>query len=147
MNQNAEEQGPLTGSPPAAADAALPGAKDAGSEIVGRCEQVLAHAWMVRTFIKHCDEVEDFPELMGIVRAVFDVSRALESRVSEPAAYFRMLEKKIGTLRKAVQQFRVDAQRASTHTNFRQAVISMEACLAELERLLEMGRNAVKDST
>ena len=35
-------------------------------------QQKMAHAWMVRTFIKHCDEVEDYPELMGIVRAVFD---------------------------------------------------------------------------
>ena len=44
-------------------------------------QKTMAHAWMVRTFIKHCDEVEDFPELMGIVRAVFDMSRAIENKV------------------------------------------------------------------
>ncbi len=153
MNQSADqpgtEAGALAGASDTAANATPSSAASpvpAGAELVARCEQVMAHAWMVRTFIKHCDESEDFPELMGIVRAVFDMSRALETRVADPAGYFRMLEKKIGTLRKAAAQFREDAQRASTHTNFRQAVISIEACVAELERLLQLGRGAVKDS-
>ena len=67
---------------------------------VERCQEIMAHAWMVRTFIKHSDEVEDFPELMGIVRAVFDTSRALETRVTEEPAYLKMLSKKIGKLEK-----------------------------------------------
>ncbi|MAG94211.1 MAG: amidohydrolase [Planctomycetaceae bacterium] len=105
-------------------------------EIVTRCEQVMAHAWMVRTFIKHCEEIDDFPELMGIVRAVFDTARALETRLDEPNAYFKMLGKKIGKLRSAAEQFRVDAQAASTHMNFQQAVVSMDACVEELVELL-----------
>ncbi len=47
------------------------------SQLVERFQKTMAHAWMVRTFIKHCDEVEDYPELMGIVRSVFDMSRAI----------------------------------------------------------------------
>ncbi len=105
-------------------------------EIVARCEQVMAHAWMVRTFIKHCEEIDDFPELMGIVRAVFDSARALETRLDDPNAYFKMLGKKIGKLRDAAKQFRVDAQAASTHMNFQQAVVSMDACVEELVELL-----------
>ena len=105
-------------------------------QIVAECETVMSHAWMVRTFIKHCDEVEDFPELMGIARAVFDTSRALETRVGDPAGYLAMLRKKIGRLRTAAEQFRHDAQTASTHMNFRQAVLSMDACVARLEQLL-----------
>ncbi len=105
-------------------------------ELVNRCQEVLAHAWMVRTFVKHSDEVESFPELMQVVRTVFDVSRSLESRVAEPSAYFRQLRKKFRRLREAADQFRHDAPVASDHTNFKQAVISMDACISELERLL-----------
>lgn len=100
----------------------------------------MAHAWMVRTFVKHSDEVEDFPELMNMVRAVFDISRALETRVADPAAYLQMLRKKLGKLRVAADQFRVDAPHASTHTNFAQAVISMDACIESLAELLAAGQ-------
>lgn len=113
-----------------------PGNNLTPQQIVSECETVMSHAWMVRTFVKHCDEVEDFPELMGIVRAVFDTSRALETRSADPTGYLAMLRKKIGRLRAAAKQFRRDAQAASTHMNFRQAVLSMDACVARLEQLL-----------
>lgn len=103
---------------------------------VEECQKVMAHAWMVRTFIKHSPEAEDFPELMGIVRAVFDTARALETRVDDPPGYQRMLQKKLGKLRAATEEFAAQAPKASTHTNFAQAVISMRACVEELGRLL-----------
>jgi hypothetical protein len=109
------------------------------AELVAKCQKVMAHAWMVRTFVKHSEEVEDFPELMGIVRAVFDTSRALETRVDDPPGYLKMLRKKIGKLRSAARQFETDAPAASTHTNFQQAVISMNFCLDQLEDLLATG--------
>lgn len=110
------------------------------SEVVDRCQQVMAHAWMVRTFVKHAEEAEDFPELMGIARIVFDVSRALETRVADAPSYLHMLSKKIGKLKSATEQFRRDAPQASTHTNFQQAVVSMETCVETLAELLEQGR-------
>ena len=100
-------------------------------------QKTMAHAWMVRTFIKHCDEIDDFPELMGIVRAVFDMSRAIENKADEPDTYFRFAAKKIGKLRKAVVQFREDAWRASTHTNFQQAVVSVEHATERMESILD----------
>ena len=78
-------------------------------QLVERFQKTMAHAWMVRTFIKHCDEVEDYPELMGIVRAVFDMSRAIESKSDDPAVYFKFAGKKIGKLRKAAIQFQENA--------------------------------------
>ena len=33
------------------------------NNLVTASQKVMAHAWMVRTFIKHSDEVEDFPEI------------------------------------------------------------------------------------
>jgi hypothetical protein len=120
---------------------------ETAQDIVRRCEQVMAHAWMVRTFIKHSDEVDEYPELMNMVRAVFDTSRALETRTQDPAAYFKMLQKKLGKLRTAAEQFRYDAEEASAHTNFRQAVVSMNASVGELERLLQAGLQAVARPT
>lgn len=107
--------------------------------IVARCQLVMAHAWMVRTFVKHSEEVENFPELMQLVRTVFDVSRALETRVEDPPAYLQMLRKKLGKLRAAAEQFRTDAPEASGHMNYRQAVISMDACVDDLASLLQSG--------
>ncbi|MBL4883790.1 MAG: amidohydrolase [Planctomycetaceae bacterium] len=104
----------------------------------------MSHAWMVRTFIKHSEEVEDFPELMGIVRAVFDTARALETRIDDPAAYLKMLSKKLGKLRKATDQFSKDAPIASTHTNFQQAVCSVDACCIQLQELLSQGNELLK---
>ena len=110
------------------------------SDIVRRCDELLAHAWMVRTFIKHGEEVDDYPELMEIVRSVFDISRALETRQADPIGYVKMLNKKVGKLSKAAEQFAVDALKASTHTNFQQAVKSMNVCVRELQSLSARGR-------
>lgn len=108
------------------------------ADAVAHCQVVFAHAWMVRTFVKHSETVEDFPELMQVVRTVFDTARALEPKVAEPAAYLTTLRKKIGKLRAAADQFRVDAPAASDHENFRQAVISLDGCVVELERVLAL---------
>lgn len=116
-------------------------------ELLKRAQQVMAHAWMVRTFVKHAEEVEDFPELMTLPRTVFDTARALETRVDEPAKYFTMLNKKIGKLRKAVEQFQQDAPQASTHMNYQQAVISMDACLLELESLLKSANQVLSNNS
>ena len=114
-------------------------ADDELSSIVAECQNIMAHAWMVRTFVKHSEEVEDFPELMGIVRSVFDTSRALETRLDDPPGYLKMLRKKIGKMKVAARQFEQDAPAASTHTNFQQAVISMNFCLVQLDLLLDRG--------
>ncbi len=105
-------------------------------QLVDLFQKTMAHAWMVRTFIKHCDEVEDYPELMGIVRAVFDMSRAIETKTDDPTVYFKFVRKKLGKLRKAAEQFQQDAWSASTHTNFQQAVTSILYSVEQMEHLL-----------
>ncbi len=119
------------------------------SEVVVRCDEIMSHAWMVRTFIKHSEEVEDFPELdglMGIVRSVFDASRALETRVDDPAGYLKMLGKKIGKLKTAVVKFERDAFEVSEHSNFVMAVRSVQVCARDLEALLEHGRSLLHNA-
>ena len=110
------------------------------AEVVQQCDDVMAHAWMVRTFIKHSEEGEDYTELMDIVRTVFDSSRALETRADDPPAYLHMLRKKIGKLRAAAAQFAIDAPKISMHTNFAMAVRSMNLCVRDLENLLKLGQ-------
>ena len=110
------------------------------AEVVQQCDDVMAHAWMVRTFIKHSEEGEDYTELMDIVRTVFDSSRALETRFDDPPAYLHMLRKKIGKLRAAAAQFAIDAPKISMHTNFAMAVRSMNLCVRDLENLLKLGQ-------
>jgi hypothetical protein len=79
---------------------------------------------MIRTFIKHSDEVEDYPELNEMARTIFDVFRAVETQVEDPQSYFRTVRKKLGKLSSAAEQFEKDAWHASTHTNFQQAAIA-----------------------
>jgi hypothetical protein len=105
--------------------------------LVQRSQNVMAHGWMIRTFIKHCDEVEDFPELNEMARTIFDVFRAVETQVNDPVAYFRTIRKKIGKLVEAAEQFRRDAWHASTHTNFQQCAIAAAFLGQQLRELME----------
>src|SRR5262245_34942008 len=98
-------------------------------------DKLFAHLWMVRTFVKHAPEVEDFPELMQVVRSIFDPSRAVETHRQDPADFIRMVKKKRAKLKSAAEQFRKDAPLASDHTNFKMAVRSLDAALEALDRL------------
>lgn len=92
--------------------------------LVVRSQKVMAHGWMIRTFIKHSDEVEDYPELNEMARTIFDVFRAVETQVEDSQSYFKTIRKKLGKLTAAAEQFEKDAWHASTHTNFQQAAIA-----------------------
>lgn len=122
-------------------------ARDAGAQqlakLVERSQRLMSHAWMIRTFVKHSDEVEDFPQLNEMARTIFDVFRAVETQIHEPAGYFKTVRKKLSKLQAAAEQFAKDAWHASTHTNFQQAVIAsrflceqLSEVLAEAESLL-----------
>jgi hypothetical protein len=104
--------------------------------LVARSQKVMAHGWMIRTFIKHCDEVEDFPELNEMARTIFDVFRAVETQIEDPVSYFRTVRKKVAKLRSAAEQFEKDAWHASTHTNFQQCAVAAKFLGEQLQELL-----------
>jgi hypothetical protein len=104
--------------------------------LVERCQKTMAHAWMIRTFVKHSDEVEDYPDLNEMARTIFDIFRALETQVEDPAGYFKVVRKKLSKLRAAAVQFEKDAWHASTHTNFQQAAIAAKFLGDQLAELL-----------
>jgi len=116
-----------------------PEAQQQLKELVERSQRIMAHAWMVRTFVKHCDEVEDYPELNEMARTIFDTFRALETQIDDPSSYFRFLRKKLGKLRTASREFKKNAWHASTHTNFQQAVISIAYVVEQLEDIMARG--------
>jgi hypothetical protein len=112
-----------------------PEVQDRLQELINVSQRIMAHAWMVRTFVKHSDEVEDYPELNEMARSIFDTFRALETQVDNAESYFRFLRKKLGKLKAASVEFEKNAWHASTHTNFQQAVISIVYVVEQLEAI------------
>ena len=53
------------------------------TKLVERTQKLMSHAWMIRTFVKHSDEVEDFPQLNEMARTIFDVFRAVETQMTQ----------------------------------------------------------------
>ena len=47
-------------------------------DAMDRINLILAHAWMVRNFLKHADEVQEDEEMLDVHRMIFDYSRAVE---------------------------------------------------------------------
>ena len=107
-------------------------------QAVERINVVLAHAWMVRTFLKHADEIQDDEELLGVPRTIFDYVRAVEPAYQRQDAkeYLHRIKGKLPKLRRAAELFAAQYRRASDHTNFQMAAISLTACVKEIEAVL-----------
>ena len=43
-------------------------------EKVPAIDDLLSHVWMVRAFLKHCEEAEEDEELREVPRALYDLS-------------------------------------------------------------------------
>src|SRR5437763_15445501 len=88
---------------------------------------ILAHAWMIRNFLKHADEVQEDEEMLDVHRMIFDVIRAVEpSRErGDHKEYLRRLKGKLPKLRRVAELFAADYRRVSTHTNFEMASLSL----------------------
>jgi cob(I)alamin adenosyltransferase len=104
-----------------------------------RIDTLLSHVWMVRTFLKHCEEAEEDEELQEIHRALYDYMLALGSplRSGDAAAYLKQARKKLSKLRRASALFVEIQPDVSTHTNFQMASHSLSAAVAELEQVLQ----------
>jgi hypothetical protein len=99
---------------------------------------VLAHAWMVRTFLKHADEIQDDEELLEVPRMVFDYIRALEPSYQrgDAAEYLRRARGKLPKLRRVADRLAKEYERVSDHTNFQMAALSLSACVRQIETIL-----------
>jgi hypothetical protein len=103
-----------------------------------RLDALLTHVWMVRTFIKHSEELEDDPELGDVQRTLYDYMLALGTtwKAQDAQRYLKQARKKIGKLRQATDLFTKLQPEVSTHTNFQMAAASLQQAVKEIEAVL-----------
>lgn len=98
----------------------------------------LAHLWMVRTFLKHADEIQDDEELLDVPRTLFDCIRAVEPAAlrGDTKEYLHRLKGKLSKLRRAAELLQREYRRVSAHTNFEMAALSLTASVRQIEEIL-----------
>lgn len=107
-------------------------------EAMDRINVVFAHAWMVRNFLKHADEVQEDEAMLDVHRTIFDTLRAAEPSFQRRDAkeYLHRVRGKLSKLRRAAEYFAGDYRRVSTHTNFDMAALSLTGCVRQIEEIL-----------
>jgi hypothetical protein len=103
-----------------------------------RINLILAHAWMVRNFLKHADEVQEDEQMLDVHRMIFDYSRAVEPSLQrrDAAEYVRRARGKLSKLKKIAEFFHENYARVSSHTNFQMAAISLKFVVQQIEEVL-----------
>jgi cob(I)alamin adenosyltransferase len=104
-----------------------------------RIDTLLAHVWMVRTFVKHSDEAAEDEQLQEVYRELYDFSLSLGAawKDQDATAYLRQAHKKYRKLKAAAELFVQIQPEISTHTNFQMAARSLSAAVAEIGVVLE----------
>jgi len=107
------------------------------AEAVERLNVLLAHLWMVRTYLKHADEVMEDEQLVEIPRLLYDSIRAVEPAylAGDHATYLRRLKGKLPKLRKGAELFANEYKRVSAHTNFEMASLSFQGVVRQMEEV------------
>src|SRR5262245_44428697 len=106
-------------------------------EAVQRLNTVLAHAWMVRTFLKHADEIQENEDMLDVPRTLYDSIRAVEPAFQrgDLADYLRRLKGKLPKLRRAATYFNEHFKEFSPHTNFEMAAASLLGVVRHMEEI------------
>jgi hypothetical protein len=107
-------------------------------EAMQRLNVVLAHAWMVRAFLKHADEVQENEEMMEVHRVTYDFIRAVEPawQRQDATEYLHRLRGKLPKLKKVAEYFAAEYRNVSDHTNFEMAARSLSGCVRQIEEIL-----------
>jgi hypothetical protein len=107
-------------------------------QAVERLNVVFAHAWMVRTFLKHAEEIQEDEEMLEVPRTIFDYVRATEPAHlrGDREEYLRRARGKLHKLRRAAEFFAKEYRRVSDHTNFQMAALSLSGCVRQIEEIL-----------
>ncbi|MBJ7344094.1 MAG: hypothetical protein JHD09_02295 [Gemmataceae bacterium] len=109
-------------------------------ELIASFQGVLAHLWMIRTFLKHADEIQDDENMLEVPRTLFDYIRATEPAYQRAdwADFFHRLNGKFSRLKKANIYYQENFKTFSDHTNFQMAASSLAACVTRLQELLTL---------
>jgi hypothetical protein len=107
-------------------------------QAVERLKVVLAHAWMVRTFLKHAEEIQEDENLLDVPRTIFDYIRATEpaAQQGDVKEFLHRARGKLSKLRRAAELLATEYRRVSTHTNFEMASASLTGCVRQIEEIL-----------
>src|SRR5947208_8255808 len=107
-------------------------------EAMERINTTLAHAWMVRNFLKHADEVQEDEDMLEVHRMIFDYIRAVEPSYQRKDAkeYLHRARGKLPKLRRVAELFAREYRRVSDHTNFEMAARSLSGCVKQIEEVL-----------
>ena len=106
-------------------------------DAVARLNTILAHAWMVRTFLKHADEIQENEDMLDVPRTLYDSIRAVEPAFErgDHADYLRRLKGKLPKVRRVAEYFRDHFKEFSPHTNFEMASLSLLGVVREMEEV------------
>lgn len=106
-------------------------------QMVQKSQLILAHAWMVRTFLKHAEEIQEDEGMLDIPRTLYDSIRAVEPAFERKdyAEYLRRLKGKISKFRKAAEYYNAHFREFSPHTNYEMAGQSLNGIVLHLEEL------------
>jgi hypothetical protein len=113
-------------------------------EAMDRLNLILAHAWMVRAFLKHAEEIQDDEELLDVHRTVFDFIRATEPSFQrrDSKEYLHRVRGKLPKLRRAAELLAREFRRVSDHTNFQMAALSLSGCVQQIDEILATVKSA-----
>lgn len=102
-------------------------------------DDLLSHVWMVRAFLKHCEEAEEDEELREVPRALYDYMLALGPplRDKDYAKYLKQAKKKLKKLNNAVELFTEIQPEISSHTNFQMAAQSLQIAVGRINELMK----------
>jgi hypothetical protein len=106
-------------------------------EAIARLNTILAHAWMIRTFLKHADEIQESEEMLDVPRTLYDSIRAVEPAFQrgDNIDFLRRLKGKLPKIRRVADYFNAHYKEFSPHTNFEMAAISLLGVVRHMEEI------------
>ncbi len=112
-------------------------------EASDRLNTILAHLWMIRTFLKHAEEMQEDAELMEVPRMLFDAIRAAEParERGDTAEFLHRLRGKLPKIRRVAELFTREHKRVSDHTNYQMAATSLNGCVRQMEEIFAALKN------
>src|SRR5262245_31713198 len=118
-------------------------------EAADRLNSVLAHLWMIRTFLKHAEEIQEDAELMEVPRTLFDSIRAAEParERGDIPEFLHRLRGKLPKIRRVAELFAREHKRVSDHTNYQMAAASLNGCVRRMEEILAAVRQPPPNPT
>ncbi len=107
------------------------------TDAVTRLNMILAHAWMIRTFLKHADEVQEDEGMLDVPRTLYDSIRAVEPAFQrgDTADFLRRLKGKLPKIRRVAEHFNSHFREFSPHTNFEMAALSLNGVVRAMEEI------------